>query len=103
MTTALIDEQNQCNDWLKNKAREIILSPKTVSKECLQNSLNGPLFLVNSLNYLEITNFDILTKIDSRISKLSNLTNLVLEGNKLKSIPGMYCIKLTAILIILFR
>lgn len=88
MTSSLANEQNQYDEWLKNKPREIILSPKTVSKECLVNSLNGPLFLVNSLNFLEITNFDILTKIDSKISQLNNLTNLVLEGNKLKSIPG---------------
>lgn len=84
---------NERIEWqllLKQKPREIVLSGDQISKQIEEeNGLNELLFKIKSLNFLEITNTTSLTSIQTKISNLDNLTNLVLQGNKLSSIPGM--------------
>lgn len=85
------DERVEWGLLLKQKPREIVLSGDRISKQIEEeNGLNEILFKLKSLNFLEITNTSSLTSIQAKISNLDNLTNLVLQGNKLSSIPGMY-------------
>ncbi|KAH7638129.1 leucine-rich repeat-containing protein 47-like [Dermatophagoides farinae] len=83
---------NERVEWgllLKQKPREIVLSGDRIAKQIEEeNGLNELLFKIKSLNFLEITDASSLTSINTNISNLNNLTNLVLEGNKLSSIPA---------------
>lgn len=87
---------NERVEWgllLKQKPREIVLSGDRIARQIEEeNGLNELLFKIKSLNFLEITDASSLTSINTNISNLNNLTNLVLEGNKLSSIPGMYSV-----------
>lgn len=77
------------NELLKKKPREIIFSEKNIPDLIDEdNVLNENLFRLKNLNFLEITNCNALNCLDSRISKLENLTNLVLQGNRLQTVPG---------------
>ncbi|XP_075589201.1 leucine-rich repeat-containing protein 47 [Dermatophagoides farinae] len=83
---------NERVEWgllLKQKPREIVLSGDRIARQIEEeNGLNELLFKIKSLNFLEITDASSLTSINTNISNLNNLTNLVLEGNKLSSIPA---------------
>ncbi|KAF7495404.1 Leucine-rich repeat-containing protein 47 [Sarcoptes scabiei] len=61
---------------------------KRLEDDGVNNVLNENLFRLKNLNFLEITNCNALNCLDSRISKLENLTNLVLQGNRLQTVPG---------------
>lgn len=75
----------------RQKPHEIVLSGDKISKQLEEEDgqLNELVYKMKSLNFLEITDTPTLKLISTNIGKLENLTNLVLQGNKLVSIPGM--------------
>lgn len=81
-------------DWKQlqqQKPHEIVLSGEKISKQIEEeNGLNELIYGINSLNFLEITNTNTLCILSTKIEQLSNLTNLILQGNKLIAIPGMF-------------
>jgi hypothetical protein len=73
----------------KQTPRELVLSGQQISKQIEEeNGLNELVFEMNSLNFVEITKTNSLTNISSKISKLINLSNLVLHSNKLSTLPS---------------
>jgi hypothetical protein len=76
-------------EMLKQTPRELVLSGQQISKQIEEeNGLNELVFQMNSLNFVEITKTNSLTNISSKISKLINLSNLVLHSNKLSTLPS---------------
>lgn len=79
-------------DWKQlqqQKPYEIVLSGEKISKQIEdENGLSEIVYGIKSLNLLEITNTNALCTISAKIDQLANLTNLILQGNKLTSIPG---------------
>jgi hypothetical protein len=76
-------------ELLKQTPRELVLSGQQISKQIEEeNGLNELVFEMNSLNFVEITKTNSLTNISSKISKLINLSNLVLHSNKLSTLPS---------------
>lgn len=81
-------------DWVslaKQRPHEIVISGLTsqASEQFTEeNGLNDLIYKIKCLNFLEISNTTGLKHLSPKISDLSNLTNLVLHGNKLTSIPG---------------
>ena len=75
----------------RQKPHEIVLSGDKISTQLEEEGgkLDEIVYGIKSLNFLEITNTPTLKSISTSIGKLANLTNLVLQGNKLVSIPGM--------------
>ncbi len=83
----------------RQKPCEIVLTGEKISQQLEDEGgqLNELIFGIRSLNFLDITQVTTLKSISPSIGKLhGNLTNLVLQGNKLPSIPGkllilMFC------------
>ena len=75
----------------RSKPHEIVLSGDKIAKqlEDEDGKLNELVYGIRCLNFLEITDTPALKLISTSIGKLDSLTNLVLQGNKLTSIPGM--------------
>lgn len=79
------------SELARQRPHEIVLSGNKIAKQIEDDGgqLNDLVYGINSLNFLEITNTLTLKSISSNIIKLANLTNLVLQGNKLTTIPGI--------------
>ncbi|KAI2805269.1 B3/4 domain [Blomia tropicalis] len=77
------------SELARQRPHEIVLSGNKIAKQIEDDGgqLNDLVYGINSLNFLEITNTLTLKSISSNIIKLANLTNLVLQGNKLTTIP----------------
>jgi len=75
----------------RSRPHEIVLSGDKISQQLEEEDgkLNELVYGIKSLNFLEVTDTPALKSISNSIGKLENLTNLVLQGNKLESIPGM--------------
>lgn len=75
----------------RQRPHEIVLSGDKISEQLEQEdgTLNELVYGIKSLNFFEVTDTPALKSISTSIGKLENLTNLVLQGNKLESIPGM--------------
>lgn len=74
----------------RQKPCEIVLTGEKISQQLEDEGgqLNELIFGIRSLNFLDITQVTTLKSISPSIGKLhGNLTNLVLQGNKLPSIP----------------
>lgn len=75
-------------ELLQCKPHELVITGKTGSKQLEdEDGLNEILFKISSLNFLEVS-LTGLNSLPSKIEQLSNLTNLVLHGNKLKELPA---------------
>lgn len=74
-------------DLIQQKPHELVLTGKTGSKQIEdENGLNELVFKISSLNFLEVSTSGLL-ELPSKVEQLSNLTNLVLHGNKLTELP----------------
>ena len=80
------------NELARQKPHEIVLSGDKLRDEveAANGQLNELVYKIKSLNFLEIINTPTLKTISSDINKLANLTNLVLHGNQLASVPGEF-------------
>lgn len=81
----------------RQKPCEIVLTGDKISQQLEDEGgqLNELVYGIKSLNFLDITQVTTLKSISPSIGKLhGNLTNLVLQGNKLSSIPGKVMIKM---------
>ena len=75
------------NELIQQKPHELVITGKSGAKQIEDdNGLNDIIFKISSLNFLEISTSGLL-ELPSKVEQLSNLTNLVLHGNKLTSLP----------------
>lgn len=82
-------------DWskvAKQNPHEIKLTGEQAKKQIEKDGgiLSELVYKIKSLNFLEVTNSTNLLSISSNIAMLSGLTNLVLQGNKLTTVPGEF-------------
>lgn len=79
-------------ELIKQAPCELVLSGAQISEQVEKDDgkLDELVYKMKSLNFLNITDTVALTTISDKISNLSNLTNLVLRGNKITIIPGLF-------------
>lgn len=86
-----MNSQQTTYDWKKlagQSPRELVLSGADISKQIEdEGGINELVYSIKSLNFVEITRTSSLKDISSKISNLSNLTNLVLHSNQLTKVP----------------
>ena len=71
----------------KENRHELVLSGPSISERINHNGLDGHIFNLEGLNFLEISKTS-LSHLDDNLGKLVNLQNLVLRNNKIDCLPG---------------
>lgn len=71
----------------RENRHELVLAGSSVSQRLLKSGLDLTVFNLQGLNYLNI-NDTCLEELPEEISKLENLTNLVLHSNKISKLPS---------------
>lgn len=91
------------SDLARQQPHEIVLTGDKISKQLEEENgqLNELVYGMKSLNFLEITDTTSLKSISNNIGKLSNLTNLVLQGNKLAAIPGIVLVNINSLFMLI--
>ena len=70
----------------RENRRELVLTGPDISERIEHGGLDETVFKLNGLNFLEISK-TCISNLSPKLCNLVNLTNLVLHGNKLSSIP----------------
>ncbi|XP_077998440.1 leucine-rich repeat-containing protein 47-like [Glandiceps talaboti] len=71
----------------EEKRRELVLSGKEISERIQSKGLDEGIFSLELLNFLEISD-TCLDSVPENLGNLSNLTSLILRGNKLTCLPS---------------
>jgi len=72
----------------KEARRELVLTGKTTQERCKKSGLDTNIFKLTLLNFLEVSHAGLI-ELPSDISKLNNLTSLVLKANQLTCLPSI--------------